>query len=400
MGKDISTPLAPPKDQRGRHAPANKLDQKPLHEHIESFHPTVSHYRREHAPWRRYLPSDISMKLMYADYIEKDNKCSYESYRKAVKSLNISVTKLGEEQCESCLLQEQHVKADHQGEAAANCPQCEKWQIHKDSATESRLHYQSDAERDWPEDTSTRSVDLQKVIMLPRMPGVKSAVFTRRIVAYHETFASVGKKTNKNNTISVVWHEGIAGRSAAEITSAYAVALEKERDIKHIVYWADNCSSQNKNWCLFSSLVSIVNSQTISPEDITLKFFQPGHTCMSADSFHHGVEQEMKSRPGGGIRDWTDGHSAVKSKKLPKLADLKVVQLRRGTRSMFVKISHEEEDFTELDFLQKKCQLKIPTTLRPQDKGIEEAKKRDILKKHGFTIQQWVYKIGHNDVSW
>ncbi|KAK5880521.1 hypothetical protein CesoFtcFv8_023541 [Champsocephalus esox] len=50
---------------------------------------------------------------------------------------------------------------------------------------------------------------------------------------------------------------------------------------------------------------------------------------------------------------------------------------------MFVKISHEEEDFTELDFLQKKCQLKIPTTLRPQDKGIEEAKKRDILKKLG-----------------
>ncbi|KAJ4947838.1 hypothetical protein JOQ06_009869 [Pogonophryne albipinna] len=409
MGKDISTPLAPPKDQRGRHAPANKLDQKPLHEHIESFHPTVSHYRREHAPWRRYLPSDISMKLMYADYIEKDNKCSYESYRKAVKSLNISFTKLGEEQCESCLLQEQHVKADYQGEAAANCPQCEKWQIHKDSATESRLHYQSDAERDWPEDTSTRSVDLQKVIMLPRMPGVKSAVFTRRFVAYHETFASVGKKTNKKNTISVVWHEGIAGRSAAEITSAYAAALEKEWDIKHIVYWVDNCSSQNKNWCLFSSLVSIVNSQTISTEDITLKFFQPGHTFMSVDSFHHGVEQEMKSRPGGvvydfddflsvvgnskkvevvelkneGIRDWTDGHSAVKSKKLPKLADLKVVQLRRGSRSMFVKISHEEEDFTELDFLQNKFQLKIPTTLRPQDKGIEEAKKRDILKKFG-----------------
>ncbi|KAK5915997.1 hypothetical protein CesoFtcFv8_001540 [Champsocephalus esox] len=351
------------------------------------------------------------MKLMYADYIEKDNKCSYESYRKAVKSLNISFTKLGEEQCESCLLQEQHVKADHQEEAAINCPQCEKWQIHKDSATESRLHYQSDAERDLPEDTSTRSVDLQKVIMLPRMPGVKSAVFTRRIVAYHETFASVGKKTNKKNTISVVWHEGIAGRSAAEITSAYAAALEKEGDIKHIVYWVDNCSSQNKNWCLFSSLVSIVNSQTISTEDITLMFFQPGHTFMSADSFHHGVEQEMKSRPGGvvydfddflsvvgnsnskkvevvelkneGIRDWTDGHSAVKSKRLPKLADLKVVQLRRGSRSMFVKISHEEEDFTELDFLQKKFQLKIPTTLRPQDKGIEEAKKRDILKKLG-----------------
>ena len=126
--------------------------------------------------------------------------------------------------------------------------------------------------------------------MLPRMPGVKSAVFTRRIVAYHENFASVGKNQNKNKTISVVWHEGIAGRSAAEITSAYAAALEKERDIKHIVYWVDNCSAQNKNWYLFSSLVSLVNSNVISTDDITLKYFEPGHTFMSADSFHHGVE--------------------------------------------------------------------------------------------------------------
>lgn len=48
-----------------------------------------------------------------------------------------------------------------------------------------------------------------------------------------------------------------------------------------------------------------------------------------------------------------------------------------------MKMSHEEEDFTELDFLQNKFQLKIPITLRPQDKGIEEAKKRDIFKKLG-----------------
>lgn len=296
-------------------------------------------------PCRRYLPSDISVKLMYADYVEKGNNCSYESYRKAVKLSNISFTKLGEEECESCLLQQQHVKADHQGEPAAYCPRCERWQKHKDAAAESRLHYRSDAERDCPEDTSIRSVDLQKVIMLPRMPGVKSAVFTRRIVAYHETFASVGKKTNKKKTISVVWHKGIAGRSAKEIASAYATALEKERDIKHVVYWVDNCSAQNENWCLFSSLVSLINSDNISTEDITLKFFEPRHTFMSADSFHHGVELEMKSRPGGvvydfedflsvvgdsnakkvevvelrnqSIRDWTDGHSAVMGKTIP-----------------------------------------------------------------------------------
>lgn len=397
-----------------RHATVNKLDLKPLHDHIESFYPTVSRDQREHAPCRRYLPSDIGIKLMYDDFVEKGNHCSYEYYRKAVKSKNISFTKLGEDPCESCLLQEQHVKADHQGEAAANCPQCERWLKHKDSAAESNLHYRSDAERASSKDTSTRSVDLQNVIMLPRMPGVKSSIFTRRIMAYHETFASVGKKTNKKKTISVVWHEGIAGQSDTEITSVYAVALEKERDIKHVVYWVDNCSSQNKNWCLFSSLVSLVNSNTISTDDITLKFFEPGHTLLSVNIFHHGVEQEMKSRPGGvvydfkdflsvvgdsnsnkvevvelrneDLRNWTDGHSSVKGRKMPKLADLKVVQLRRGSRFMFVKMSHEEEDFTKLDFLQNTFQLNIPTTLRSQDKGIEEAKKKDILTKLGSLM--------------
>lgn len=152
MGKENTASLAPPKDQRGKHTPANKLDMKPLLDHIESFHPTISHYRREHAACRRYLPSDISVKLMYADYVEKGNNCSYESYCKAVKLSNISFTKLGEEECESCLLQQQHVKADHQGEPAAYCPQCERWQKHKDAAAESRLHYRSDA--DCPEDTS------------------------------------------------------------------------------------------------------------------------------------------------------------------------------------------------------------------------------------------------------
>ena len=94
---------------------------------------------------------------------------------------------------------------------------------------------------------------MQKFITLPRMPGVKTALFTRRIVAYHETFATIGKMSQKKKkTISVVWHEGTAGRKAEEITSSYVTALERERDVKHAVYWLDNCTSQNKNWCLLT----------------------------------------------------------------------------------------------------------------------------------------------------
>lgn len=90
---------------------------------------------------------------------------------------------------------------------------------------------------------------------------------------------------------------------------------------------------------------------------------------------------EMVELTNAVIRDWKNGHSSVKGKKIPKLAGLRVVHLRRSSRSLFVKMSHEEEDFTELDFLLNKFPLTIPTTLRPQDRGIEEDKNRDIIKK-------------------
>ncbi|KAJ8349295.1 hypothetical protein SKAU_G00244250 [Synaphobranchus kaupii] len=309
IGNDLSTALAPPKDQRGKHVRVNKLDVKPLEEHIESFHPVISHYRREHAPFRCYLPSDITIKLMHSDFTGKATPA-------------------------------------------------------------------------------------------PMRPTEKRGI--------PRNLCHRGNKATKKRNISVVWHEGVAGRSAKEVTSAYMAALQKERDVKHVVYWVDNCRAQNKNWCLLSSLVCVVNSDTIAAEDITLKFFESGHTFMSADSVHHGVELEMKSRPGGvvydfedflsvvgnsnsrkvevvelnteGVLDWMDGHSTIKGRRMPKLADMKVVQLRRGSRSMYVKRAHGEEDFIECDVLQKKFSLQIPTTLRPEDKGIEEAKKKDIIK--------------------
>ncbi|XP_063056355.1 uncharacterized protein LOC134450441 isoform X2 [Engraulis encrasicolus] len=406
--KDGTQALTPPIDRRGRHEAANKLDLDLLNAHIESCHP-VTQYQRRHTPCRRYLPSDVSVKLMYADYIDKGNKCSYETYRKAVKNMNIGFAKVGEEECESCVLQDQHLRVDHQVEASEkSCHQCETWQQHKTESEEIGLYYMFDADREWSEDTSVRSVSLQKVILLPRMPGVKCAVSTKRIAAYHETFAPVGQNSDKRKTISVVWHEGIAGRNAKEIASAYGAALEKERDIRHIIYWVDNCCVQNRNWRLLSSLVSLVNSDVTSTEDITLKFFEPGHTLMSSHRFHQGVEQQMRHRQEGAmynfgdfvsvvansnsqkvevielqnerIRAWTDGHCATKVKEMPKLSELKVIQLRRWSRSIFVKTSHEEENFTELDFLQESFRPCIPNALRAQDRGVEEDSKTDIVR--------------------
>lgn len=72
--------------------------------HIESFHPEISHYRRLHAPNKRYLPNQLSIAFMHADYLAKhandsDLKCSYEKYRITLSdTMNISFAKLGHEE--------------------------------------------------------------------------------------------------------------------------------------------------------------------------------------------------------------------------------------------------------------------------------------------------------------
>lgn len=98
-------------------------------------------------------------------------------------------------------------------------------------------------------------------------------------------------------TLYVVWHEGIAGRKAEEVAAAFIKALKAERDCKHIVLWLDNCSAQNKNQCLFATLISWIHYTEIKAKD---------KTHMSNDLFHHGVEQQIRRQHGGNVYDSTD----------------------------------------------------------------------------------------------
>jgi len=124
---------------------------------------------------------------------------------------------------------------------------------------------------------------------------------------------------------------------------------------------------------------------------------------MSADSFHHGAEQEMKNRPGGVLYDfedfvnvvrssnyrkvevvemknadvlnWRGGYSCVKIKKASKLGYMSVILLRCGSRSLFFTLNHVDADFTELDFLQPMFELKVPSLLRPHDRGLKRLRR-------------------------
>lgn len=42
----------------------NKYDIEKIKLHINLFNPTVAHYRREHAPNRKYLPNEINARCI------------------------------------------------------------------------------------------------------------------------------------------------------------------------------------------------------------------------------------------------------------------------------------------------------------------------------------------------
>lgn len=60
----------------------------------------------------------------------------------------------------------------------------------------------------------------------------------------------------------------------------------------------------------------------IAAKTITIKYFEPGHSFMSADSFHHQVEQAIKHNPK--IDDLDDFHNTVQSAWSGKV-DVKVM---------------------------------------------------------------------------
>lgn len=251
---------SPAADKRGKHEPKNKLVHDDISRHILKYNPAVHHYQREHAPNRLYLPSDITITDMHADFRREVRKVCFETYQKQVERMNISFAVLGAEECETCKRHSEHI-GDRGDAENCECDLCQHYSEHIRRRDMARAAYKVDAGRTPDDQEVITSVDLQKVMMLPRLPGVKSCAFTKRIVAFNETFAGLGKSSNN---VAVVWNESVSGRNADAICSAYWSFFKKERDAKSFILSGDNCSAQNKNWTFFLVFLPQLRTAKIS----------------------------------------------------------------------------------------------------------------------------------------
>ena len=257
---------------------------------------------------------------------------------------------------------------------------------------------------------------MQKALLMPKL-DIKDYYFARKLVLFNETFAQPWK----NGTAwTLLWHEGIGGSTATDITSAYVTFISNFGwNKKQIVFFADNCSSQNKCWVLYSTLVKLVNSSEFSQiESITMKYFETGHSYMAADSVHGTIARAIEKK--NVLGDFKEYKSVIdkcrrnlvsyvmsendfcchkREKKLTVAANLRMenikqAQFRRGSASIFFKTAHCNDSWQEESFLSEKVENKLKAAIRegtltslishiktyPEGRGIPACKKTELMK--------------------
>ena len=409
----------PSADCRGKNSPQNKSDHDLISEHIESYHPLMSHYRREHAPLRRYITNETNLKKMHADFIEKhaSNKCSYETYRKIFSKLNISFAEPEVDKCDDCAFYRQNAEND---ELKA------EWMLHQERASAAREAYRHDSAENWPTTTAVFAVDLQKVLLLPRMPDLKSCIFTSRLVVFNETFAMMGSQSKKVHYLAI-WDESISGRNRCDIASAFNKVLQKERDRQHFIFWLDNCSAQNKNWVLYSVLITLINRPE-GPQSITLRYLVPGHTHMAADSIHGHIEKAMRNKKNifdmedlaqvldsaaqgaqvlqMNLGDFSEWNNVCKTRSrrnnIPLFKDIVEAKFVHGESNLLYKTSYADEDYLRCDILKAKVKLVLPKC-KAKPRGILTSKKakivRDLVPKMPSSRRAFWLALPDSDIS-
>ena len=188
---------------------------------------------------------------MHLKYKEKhsDEKVCCESYRKNFVSMKISFTKLGEEESKLCETFKQHECPKNRYEANIDndeqkCETCKEHENHLERAKNSREVYRKDASLNTTSEEAYFSMEMQKILMLPHLPGTKAALFTRRIIMINQSIAPLGTfKNNSNKLRGYLWLEAIQGRKDEDVTSIIKFLRESSYwDSKNLTIWGDNCS--------------------------------------------------------------------------------------------------------------------------------------------------------------
>ena len=381
-GEEVNA-MSPTTDGRGRHVAKHKFDWNIIKQHINSYNWQISHYKRELAPNRLYLESKLTITDMWKDFCKDETDVCYELYRRDFTEEKITFGEPSHDECDVCLEYTMHIEEVIENHDANECEKCILAKSHLETAKKPRHEYQKELQ----DNVSAYAVDMQKVIILPKL-STKENCFISCLDVFNETFA--GLKAGSPDYLAL-WHGGIAGRSAKNVTSTYVKCTVL--DASPILFWADNCAGQNKNWTLFIAMVQTVNADW-GPDVVTIKYLEKGHTYMKADSVHGSIGKKMKkcdniftfddfvqlcNHASTVLMNFTSEQRCRKSKNkpdLPLLSRISEVKFTKGKSSLEYKVDFDDDVYTEVHFLKPKFDIKKFPSGHTEARGITKNTKR------------------------
>uniref|UniRef100_A0A2S2NKT1 DUF7869 domain-containing protein n=1 Tax=Schizaphis graminum TaxID=13262 RepID=A0A2S2NKT1_SCHGA len=293
-------------DQRGKHAPSNKLSDNIIEHvknHIRSFPSYSSHYSRERTK-RKYLGPDMNISRMYQAYIDECEKSCIEStlqtkewmYRKIFnEQFNLSFHPPYNDTCDECdrlILSEKQENSAEQKLIIAN----QRDQHLIETTLRCKLKKEDKIKSNENKDTTVFiTMDMQKCLPVPFLHNCQS-FYLRKLWVLNETI----EDSTNNKSFAFMWDETKAARGANEIASVLYKWIENEvqhkSTINEVNLWTDNCAGQNRNLTIvmayFWFLFKYPNLQ-----EINHKFLLRGHTHLEVDSVHSVIERKKKRFP-------------------------------------------------------------------------------------------------------
>ncbi|KAI5646050.1 hypothetical protein NE865_01943 [Phthorimaea operculella] len=331
-------------DNRGRHAPPNKisdLSHKAVKNHIESFPTMDPHYIRSTSK-RKYLDKNLSITKMYNAYVaeqtadtptetienedenqqqrekEKAEIVSEMTYRRIFSSnYNLSFYVPKKDQCITCTNYE---KASAENKEMIK----ELYDEHisrKEAASREKENDKDKANKE--ENFSSVTFDLEAVLQIPS-GLVGPLYYCRKICVYN---LCIYEAALPNEGYCFNWSEINGKRGSNEIGSVLYYYLLKcvPARVNELSLFSDTCGGQNRNQYICAILLHAV--RTI--ENIHIidhKFLESGHSYMEVDSMHSSIETAKKHTSVFSMCDYQTIFKNARKKQTVKVGTQKVVK--------------------------------------------------------------------------
>lgn len=287
-------------DLRGKHSfhrktPADQI--RSVIAYINSLPHYESHYARISNPNRKYLASNLNLKILYEEFqalcnLKNEKPLSKYMFRDIFyRKFNLRFKQPQQDTCNYC------DKMKHKIDAA-QLKSTERMQLIREKGSHLQaVEYLDRQFKDYLSESKLSAdekvvlvLDLEKVFETPKLSSNR-AYYSRQLSTYNFCIHD----STHNRSYMYVWHEAIASKGPQEITSCLIYHFDHflPKECKHLYIYSDSCGGQNRN-IKTSVMLSHFLEKSENLQTITQHFYRSEHSYNVCDRKFAMIERKRK----------------------------------------------------------------------------------------------------------